>query len=40
MEIAKLVENNFTEAVTLRRYFHTHPEMTGEELNTIAYIDT
>lgn len=40
MEIAKLVENNFTEAVNLRRYFHTHPEMTGEELNTIAYIDT
>ncbi len=39
MDIGKLTEASFEEAVALRRYFHTHPEMTGEELETVAYID-
>ena len=39
MDINKLVEANFQEAVVLRRYFHTHPEMSGKELKTVAYID-
>ena len=39
MDISKLTEANFKEAVELRRYFHANPEMTGEELKTVAYID-
>lgn len=38
MNIFEEAENNFAYAVQHRRYLHAHPEMTGKELNTVAYI--
>lgn len=39
MEILQLVRNNFTELVNLRRYLHKHPELSGCEEQTVAYIE-
>ena len=39
MDLKKLVEDAFPETVRLRRYFHSNPEMTGEELKTVDYIN-
>ena len=42
-ELVKLVlnetEKNYTKAVELRRYFHSHPELPKEEFNTAKRIE-
>ncbi len=39
MNIKELVAPHFEELVKLRRYFHEHPEQSGKELATIAYLE-
>ncbi len=38
MEIKQLVQENFDYMVHNRRYLHTHPELSGEENNTVSFI--
>jgi metal-dependent amidase/aminoacylase/carboxypeptidase family protein len=39
VELREKVSKEIDEAVSMRRYLHQHPELSGAEENTRAYID-
>ena len=39
VNIKELVEKNFSELQSMRRYFHENPELSGEEWNTLEVIE-